>query len=140
MSRRMWSAAKYRTVKRHGNGTLTRAEMTEAVMWMQGKGARKRAAFLEAYPYVDGGDRAWGVRMADRVVPDFVVRREYVEMDLGMLLTALGCVQEIRASNVHVTVGEMGGSVWRGDDGLHVWLRGVARKNERALEKVALFA
>lgn len=99
MRERLWSAAKYRFSDGNVNSSLTE-EMKESAVTSVAKDM-KTEPFLEDYPYLGKDERANGTPESERMTPDYVIRAEFMDDDLGKLLRALGCESGFDSKNVH---------------------------------------
>lgn len=99
MRERLWSAAKYRFSEGIGNFSLKEEMKVEAVgmVWRD----RRTEMFLEGYPYLGVDEKKIEVAEEGKLVPDYVVRAERMEEDLGRLLEALKCEGTFQSRNVH---------------------------------------
>eukprot|EP00177_Eucheuma_denticulatum_P006824 GFKZ01012414.1.p1 GENE.GFKZ01012414.1~~GFKZ01012414.1.p1 ORF type:complete len:284 (+),score=31.56 GFKZ01012414.1:434-1285(+) len=109
MRGRVWSAIKYSLVGRRYNGEIAGKVLRRARHWAM---VNKRwEPYLEHYPYlVPGADgqheEGWGVRFGERLIPDYVIRKDNMDEELAAMLKQLGCDQKkVVNRNVH-RVGE----------------------------------
>lgn len=146
MRERLWSAAKYRLSDGNGNSSLSEAMKDEAVRKLGED--RKTEMFLEGYPYLGEDEKSLGVGAEGRLVPDYVVRAERMEEDLGKLLEALKCEGEFESRNVHQAEAEAEEEsraflkrlrLRMGDETFRKLNERAERGNEEGLRKVAAF-
>lgn len=100
MKDRMYSAAKYRVNSNNGNVTVT--SENQNIVEMSLLRDNETEPFLEAYPYLNAQEQPLLLSEQQKLIPDYVVRSEYMNDDLKQLLEALGCGGDFKSSNVHV--------------------------------------
>lgn len=90
MKERVASKAKYSMTKKHGNSSLTKEQYSTAIRRAVGDGSTEPE--LEDYPYTGKGSMR----------PDYVIRTDDFDDDLGALLRALACDISYTSLNVHM--------------------------------------
>lgn len=147
MRERVWSALKYSFVGRDYKGNVP-----DEIVEQAKKSAMNNThlePYLEEYPYMESGigdvrDHGWGVQSDERLVPDYVVRSNKLEVELTAFLEQLGCdISDMGTRNVHQVkgAGEAPRIQLAHGDRVYRWLDALAENgNAAGLEKVKEFA
>lgn len=96
MPERITSSAKYVLTPTHQSSVLSVEQMEQAMRIASGDHVNEER--FERYPFDDVE--------GPKLTPDYVIRYEELEADLGSLLEAMGCAQGFETLNVHGVVGE----------------------------------
>lgn len=100
MRKRVWSAIKFQMIGK--NGQLSVQQVAEAKERVRTDNYTEE--YLEMYPYVTVQDPSLVYRVpTETIEPDYVIRSERMEEDLGNLLGAFGCRSTFKSKNIHYT-------------------------------------
>lgn len=97
MRARMWSAVKD-GVSGEDDAVNDRLEKKALKRYFANENAE---GFLEEYPYLGVNNTRMGVPVEQRMVPDYVIRNELMDQDLGRLMTVFNCSTSVHSKNVH---------------------------------------
>lgn len=99
---RLWSGAKFKMSKGNGNSTVPKSghDYDRALTRYQSEHSYDH---LEAYPYVEKGKPAV---VPNKLKPDYVIRKDSLQEDLGSLLEAFGCEYDFMSRNIHMARSE----------------------------------
>lgn len=152
MADRLLSVLKYATYKGHGNRSISPKALKE-MFEKRLPGMTEVETFLEAYPF----KAEFNIRESERLVPSYVIRRDFLKEDTMAILNALGCNHvNVSNENVHVLEGatdrqaeeqytlmyEMKATLsamMRRNDSRYKILNDLAEKNEDGLQLASSF-